>query len=291
MLSRVIMANEPVQLAGRSVHRVGFGAMQLPGPGVFGPPKDRAAAIAVLRRAVEAGVDHIDTAQFYGPDVANQLIHEALHPYPAELVIVSKVGAARDDKGQWLGAQRPDELRAGVEANLRTLELDQIPLVNLRRHPGSDVGLDEQVDAMTSMQHEGLIGAIGVSSVTLDEYRQVRERCEIACVQNAYNVLERDERELFEQCRIDGVPFVPYFPLGSAFARDKSVHDVPAVRETAMRLGITSGQVALAWLLASAPMVLLIPGTSSLGHLEENLAAGDVVLDPVALVELDRVAA
>jgi pyridoxine 4-dehydrogenase len=285
------MANEPVQLAGRSVHRVGFGAMQLPGPGVFGPPKDRAAAIAVLRRAVEAGVDHIDTAQFYGPDVANQLIHEALHPYPAELVIVSKVGAARDDKGQWLGAQRPDELRAGVEANLRTLELDQIPLVNLRRHPGSDVGLDEQVDAMTSMQHEGLIGAIGVSSVTLDEYRQVRERCEIACVQNAYNVLERDERELFEQCRIDGVPFVPYFPLGSAFARDKSVHDVPAVRETAMRLGITSGQVALAWLLASAPMVLLIPGTSSLGHLEENLAAGDVVLDPVALVELDRVAA
>ena len=291
MLSRVIMANEPVQLAGRSVHRVGFGAMQLPGPGVFGPPKDRAAAIAVLRRAVEAGVDHIDTAQFYGPYVANQLIHEALHPYPAELVIVSKVGAARDDKGQWLGAQRPDELRAGVEANLRTLELDQIPLVNLRRHPGSDVGLDEQVDAMTSMQHEGLIGAIGVSSVTLDEYRQVRERCEIACVQNAYNVLERDERELFEQCRIDGVPFVPYFPLGSAFARDKSVHDVPAVRETAMRLGITSGQVALAWLLASAPMVLLIPGTSSLGHLEENLAAGDVVLDPVALVELDRVAA
>jgi aryl-alcohol dehydrogenase-like predicted oxidoreductase len=223
--------------------------------------------------------------------VANQLIHEALHPYPEELVIVSKVGAARDDKGGWIGAQRPDELRAGVEANLRTLELDQIPLVNLRRHPGSDVGLDEQVDAMAAMQREGLISAMGVSSVTLDEYRQVRERHEIACVQNAYNVLERDERELFEQCRADGVPFVPFFPLGSAFARDKSVHDVPAVRETAMRLGVTTGQVALAWLLAQAPMVLLIPGTSSLGHLEENLAAGDVVLDPAALLELDRVAA
>jgi pyridoxine 4-dehydrogenase len=289
MLSKEAMANEQVQLAGRSVHRVGFGAMQLPGPGVFGPPKDRATAIAVLRRAMEAGVDHIDTAQFYGPDVANELIHEALYPYPAELVIVSKVGARRDDTGQWLGAQRPEELRAGVEANLRTLELDQIPLVNLRRHPGSEVALDEQVDAMASMQREGLIGAIGVSSVTLEEYRQVRERCEIGCVQNAYNVLERDERELFEQCRADGVPFVPFFPLGSAFARDKSVHDVPAVRETAIRLGITTGQVALAWLLAQAPTVLLIPGTSSLAHLEENLATADVVLDPVAIAELDRV--
>lgn len=285
------MANDLVQLAGRSVHRVGFGAMQLPGPGVFGPPKDHAAAIAVLRRAVSAGVDHIDTAPFYGPDVANQLIHEALHPYPPELVIVSKVGSSRDDKGRWLCAQRPEELRAGVEADLRTLELDQIPVVNLRRRPDADVGLDEQVDAMTSMQREGLIGAIGLSNVTLAQYRQVGERCEIACVQNAYNVLERAEHELFEQCRIDGVPFVPFFPLGSALARGNSVHEVPAVREISLRLGVTTGQVALAWLLAQAPLVLLIPGTSSLAHLEENLAAGDVVLDPAALAELERVAA
>jgi pyridoxine 4-dehydrogenase len=163
--------------------------------------------------------------------------------------------------------------------------------VNLRRHPGSEVGLDEQVDAMVAMQRDGLIGAIGLSSVTLEEYLQARERCEVACVQNAYNVLERDEQALFERCRADGVPFVPFFPLGSAFDRAKSVHEVPAVRETATRLGVTTAQVALAWLLAQGALVLLIPGTSSLGHLEENLAAGDVVLDPVALAELDRVVA
>jgi aryl-alcohol dehydrogenase-like predicted oxidoreductase len=285
------MTNDAVSFAGNRVHRVGFGAMQLPGRGVFGPPKDRDAAIAVLRRAVEAGVDHIDTAQFYGPDVANQLIHEALHPYPAGLVIVSKVGAARDEKGQWLGAQRPAELRAGVEANLRTLELDQIPVVNLRRHQDTDVALDEQVDAMVSMQQDGLIGAVGLSNVTLEEYLLVRDRCEVACVQNAYNVVHRDGRDLFERCRDDDVAFVPFFPLGSAFARETSVHDVPAVRETATRLGITTAQVALAWLLAQAPLVLLIPGTSSLGHLEENLAAADVVLDEKALAILDEVAA
>jgi pyridoxine 4-dehydrogenase len=284
------MTNAPVLFAGHRVHRVGFGAMQLPGAGVFGPPKDRDAAIAVLRRAVEAGVDHIDTAQFYGPDVANELIHAALHPYPAGLVIVSKVGAARNESGQWLGAQRPAELRVGVEANLRTLELDQIPVVNLRRHPDTDVAFDEQIEAMVSMQHDGLIGAIGLSNVTLEEYLRARERCEVACVQNAYNVVERDEGDLFERCRADDVAFVPFFPLGSAFARDKSVHDVPAVRETATRLGVTTAQVALAWLLAQAPLVLLIPGTSSLGHLEENLAAADVVLDAEALAALDDLA-
>ncbi|HEY5274731.1 MAG TPA: oxidoreductase [Acidimicrobiales bacterium] len=285
------MANDSVLLAGRPVHRVGFGAMQLPGAGVFGPPKDRDAAIAVLRRAIEAGVDHIDTAQFYGPDVANQLIREALHPYASELVIVSKVGASRDEKGQWLGAQRPEELRAGVEANLRTLELDQVPVVNLRRHPDTEVALAEQVDAMVSMQREGLIGAIGLSNVTLEEYLLAKERCEVACVQNAYNVMSRDGHDLFERCREDEVAFVPFFPLGSAFAREASVHDVAAVREAATRLGITTAQVALAWLLAQAPLVLLIPGTSSLGHLEENLAVADVVLDDAALAGLNNVAA
>jgi pyridoxine 4-dehydrogenase len=159
-------------------------------------------------------------------------------------------------------------------------------VVNLRRHPDTDVAFDEQIEAMVSMQHDGLIGAIGLSNVTLEEYLQARERCEVACVQNAYNVVERDEGDLFERCRADDVAFVPFFPLGSAFARDKSVHDVAAVRETATRLGVTTAQVALAWLLAQAPLVLLIPGTSSLGHLEENLAAADVVLDAEALAVL-----
>jgi pyridoxine 4-dehydrogenase len=283
------MTNDAVLFAGHRVHRVGFGAMQLPGRGVFGPPKDRDAAIAVLRRAVAAGVDHIDTAQYYGPVVANELIHEALHPYPAGLVIASKVGADRDEKGQWIGAQRPAELRQGVEANLRTLEIDQVPVVNLRRHPDTDVPLDEQVDAMVSMQRDGLIGAIGLSNVTLEEYLLARDLCEVACVQNAYNVMAREGRDLFERCRDDEVAFVPFFPLGSAFAGDASVHDVPAVSQTAARLGITTAQVALAWLLAQGPLVLLIPGTSSLSHLEENLAAADIVLDEEALAVLDEV--
>ena len=177
-----------------------------------------------------------------------------------------------------------------MEANLRTLELDQIRVVNLRRHPDTDVPLAEQVDAMVSMQKDGLIGAIGLSNVTLEEYLLARDLCEVACVQNAYNVIAREGRDLFERCRVDDVAFVPFFPLGSAFAGDASVHDVPAVRETATRLGITTAQVALAWLLAQAPLVLLIPGTSSLAHLEENLAAADVVLDEESLAILDEVA-
>jgi aryl-alcohol dehydrogenase-like predicted oxidoreductase len=270
-------------LAGRPVRRMGFGAMQLPGPGVFGPPKDRAGAISILRRVVEAGVNHIDTAQFYGPDVANELIREALHPYPEDLVVVSKVGARRDETGQWLGAQRPEELRAGVEANLASLGLDQVPVVNLRRHPGGEVPFDEQVAAMVALRDEGLIGGIGLSTVSLDEYRRGIGATEIACVQNAYSVADRSDQDVFDACAADGVPYVPYFPLGSAFFPDKPVLNHPAVLGTAERLGVTPAQVALAWLLQRAPNVLLIPGTSSLGHLEENLRAADVVLDAEAL--------
>jgi aryl-alcohol dehydrogenase-like predicted oxidoreductase len=270
-------------LAGRPVRRMGFGAMQLPGPGVFGPPKDRAGAIAILRRVVEAGVNHIDTAQFYGPDVANELIREALHPYPEDLVVVSKVGARRDETGQWLGAQRPEDLRAGVEANLASLGLDQVPVVNLRRHPGGEVSFDEQVAAMVALRDEGLIGGIGLSTVSLDEYRRGIGATEIACVQNAYSVADRSDQDVFDACAADGVPYVPYFPLGSAFFPDKPVLNHPAVLGTAERLGVTPAQVALAWLLQRAPNVLLIPGTSSLGHLEENLRAADVVLDAEAL--------
>jgi aryl-alcohol dehydrogenase-like predicted oxidoreductase len=254
---------------------------------VFGPPADRDTALAVLRRAVESGVDHIDTAQFYGPDVANDLIHAALHPYPEELVLVSKVGAVRDDQAQWLPAQRPEELRAAVEANLRSLDLEQVPVVNLRRLPGSDVPFAEQLSAMSTMRAEGLIGGIGLSNITLVDYLAARTQIEVACVQNAYNVTNRAEQSLFDACRDDAVPFVPFFPLGSAFFPENPVLDAPALGATASRLQATPAQVALAWLLAQAPTVLLIPGTSSLAHLEENLGAGDLVLDEAALADLE----
>jgi aryl-alcohol dehydrogenase-like predicted oxidoreductase len=265
---------------------MGFGAMQLPGPGVFGPPADADAAVAVLRRAVDRGVDHIDTAQYYGPDVANELIHTALYPYPEELVLVSKVGAVRDDQAGWLPAQRPDELRVGVEANLRSLELERVPVVNLRRLPGSDVPFDEQLSAMQVMVEEGLIGGIGLSNVTLDDYLAARSQIEVACVQNAYNLTSRADQPLFDACRNDAVPFVPFFPLGSAFFPANPVLESPALLATARDLQATPAQVALAWLLAQAPTVLLIPGTSSVDHLEENLAAADLVLDELSLSTL-----
>jgi pyridoxine 4-dehydrogenase len=278
--------DDVITLGGRPVGRMGFGAMQLPGPGVFGPPRDRQGALDVLRRVVDAGVNHIDTAQFYGPAVANDLIREALHPYPDDLVIVSKVGAARDATGGWQGAQRPDELRAGVEANLASLSLGQVPVVNLRRHPGSEVPFDEQVGAMVALRDEGLIGAIGLSSVTLDEYRRGTSLTDIACVQNAYNVADRSGQDVFDACRDDGVPYVPFFPLGSAFIPGRPVLTHAAVLAVSERLGRTPAQVALAWLLHLSPNVALIPGTSSLLHLDENLAAARVELDADALEAL-----
>jgi len=280
------MSNQSIQLAHRSVRRMGFGAMQLPGPGVFGPPKDRDLALAVLRHAVEAGVNHIDTAQFYGPDVANELIHEALHPYPEDLVLVSKVGAARNDQGHWLGAQRPEELRAGVEANLASLGLEQIPVVNLRRHPDSTVPFAEQLGTMVALRDEGLIGSIGLSNVSLELYTEARRTTEVACVQNAYSLADRSDQDVFDACITDGVPYVPFFPLGSAFNAENPVLGAPAVKETAQRLDVTPAQVALAWLLHLAPTVLLIPGTSSQQHLAENLAAADLALDATTLEAL-----
>jgi pyridoxine 4-dehydrogenase len=283
------MTSETVLLADRPVHRLGFGAMQLPGPGVFGPPRDRDHALMVLRRAVEAGVNHIDTAQFYGPDVANELIRSALHPYPEELVLVSKVGAARNDQGHWLPAQQPEELRAGVEANLASLGLDQVPVVNLRRHPDSDAAFAEQLDAMMQLCDEGLVGSIGLSNVSLDEYRFAAALTPVVCVQNAYNLADRSDQPVFDACRADGVPYVPFFPLGSAFHPDNPVLGSAMVKEAASRLGATPAQIALAWLLHQAPTVLLIPGTSSLSHLEENLAAADVTLDDAAIEALTSV--
>jgi aryl-alcohol dehydrogenase-like predicted oxidoreductase len=270
-------------LGERRVYRMGFGAMQLPGPGVFGPPRDRAGAVAVVRRAVELGVNHIDTAQYYGPDVANELLRAALYPFRDDIALVSKVGAARDERGGWLPAGRPEQLRAGVLDNLRSLGVQRLAAVNLRRidHPqaGSDVGFDEQLDAMIAVRDEGLIEGIGLSNVSLDQFNHAVERTRIVCVQNALNVVDRSAMPLLRACQERGIAFVPFFPLGSAFGgRDRVLRD-PQVIATAERVGAAPAQVALAWVLAVAPNTLLIPGTSSLAHLEENCAAAAVRLD------------
>ncbi|MGC2653249.1 MAG: oxidoreductase [Mycobacterium sp.] len=264
-----------------SVHRIGFGAIQLPGPGVFGPPRDREQALAVLRRAVELGVDHIDTAQFYGPDVANELIREALHPYPENLALVSKVGARRDDNGAWLPLDEPADLRRDIEANLLALGVDQLAAVNLRLMEGSapDQYFDEQLSVMIAARDEGLIGGIGLSEITLDHLLRALERTEIACVQNAFNIAQRSSGPLLAECTARGIAFVPYFPLGSAFAQPNPVLGNESVQRAAQRLGYTPAQIALAWTLNAAPNILLIPGTSSVQHLEENLAVADIELD------------
>jgi pyridoxine 4-dehydrogenase len=277
-------------LAGHTVARIGFGAMQLPGPGVLGPPRDRDQAIAVLRRAVELGVNHIDTAQFYGPDVANELIHAALHPYPEDLVLVSKVGADRDSSGAWLPAQTPSQLRAGVEANLRSLAVEQVHVVNLRLHPSEHqhVDFDSQLAEMVALRDEGKIGGVGVSTVDLDQLRQAIP-VGIACVQNAYSLLDRSGEPILELCRQHGIAWVPYFPLGSAFPGLPKVTEHPAVVAAAADLGATPAQVGLAWLLAHDPHTLLIPGTSDPGHLEDNMATGAIQLDAATMATLDAI--
>jgi pyridoxine 4-dehydrogenase len=282
-------------LAGHTVARIGFGAMQLPGSGVLGPPRDRDQAIAVLRRAVELGVNHIDTAQFYGPDVANELIHAALHPYPEDLVLVTKVGADRDASGAWIPAQTPQQLRAGVEANLRSLDVGQVHVVNLRLldpgHPGNDerVDLDSQLAEMSALRDEGKIGGIGISNVTTDQLRKALP-VGPACVQNAYSLLDRSGEPSLELCRQHDIAWVPYFPLGSAFPDLPKVTEHPAVIAAATDLGATPAQVGLAWLLAHDPHMLLIPGTSHPGHLAENIATGAVRLDEATVAVLDSIA-
>lgn len=269
------------QLGTYTVNRVGFGAMQLPGPGVFGPPKDHDQALAVLRRAVELGVDHIDTAQFYGPDVANQLIREALHPYPENLALVSKVGARRDANANWIPASQPDELREDIELNLRELGIDQLAAVNLRIHNHADPSVpatvdrelfDRQLTAMIAARDEGLIGGIGLSSITLEHLEIALARTPIVTVQNAYNLVDRTSQPVLDLCTERGISFVPFFPLGSAFNAENPVLGNENVKKAAAELGRTPAQIALAWTLAVAPNVLLIPGTSSLAHLEENMA-------------------
>lgn len=280
-----------IRLGSRPVDRMGYGAMQLPGPGVFGPPRDPGQAHAVLRRVAELGIDHIDTAQFYGPNVSNELLRQVLHPYPPQLALVSKVGARRDHTGAWLAAQTPDELRAGVEENLETLAVDRLAAVNLRRHDdgGHDrpsVDFDAQLDAMTAMRDEGLIDGVGLSNVSLEDLDHALSRTEIVCVQNAYNLADRTSEPVLGRCEERGIAFVPFFPIGSAFAPENPVLGHPGVRKAAERLGITPAQVALAWLLARSRSIALIPGTSSVRHLEENYAAADVQLDDEAIADI-----
>jgi aryl-alcohol dehydrogenase-like predicted oxidoreductase len=278
-------------LGGFSVARIGFGAIQLPGRGAFGPPRDRDEALAVLRRAVELGVNHIDTAHFYGPNVSNELIREALHPYPPDLALVSKVGARRDDAGGWVPLLDPADFRSDIEANLRTLGVDQLAVVNLRLVDSDrpDARFDELLSVMVAARDEGLIGAIGLSNVNLEHLLHAVEYTDIACVQNAFSLVDRSSAPVLQECTRRSIAFVPFFSLRSPFAPPDQVLGHEVVQQAAARLGRTPAQVALAWTLSVAPNVLLIPGTSSVRHLEQNLAVADVDLDDEARQQLTAV--
>ncbi|SRR5579871_4043961 len=276
-------------LGDRTVKRLGYGAMQLAGPGVFGPPKDPAAAQAVLREAVASGVNHIDTSDFYGPFVTNQLIREALAPYPDDLVIATKIGARRDERGAWLPAISPAELVQAVHDNLRNLGLDVIDVVNFRsmlgHHAPAEGSIEAPLTVLAELQRKGLVRHIGVSHVTPAQVAEARRICKIVCVQNHYNLAHRTDDALIDGLARDGIAYVPYFPLGGFTPLQSST-----LSEVATRIGATPMQVALAWLLRRAPNVLLIPGTSSVAHLRENLQAADLDLTEETLVALDGIA-
>ncbi|WP_102958964.1 aldo/keto reductase family oxidoreductase [Mangrovicella endophytica] len=275
-------------LGTRSVHRLGYGAMQLAGPGVFGPPRDQAAALAVLRAAVEAGVNHIDTSDFYGPHVTNKLIREALSPYSDDLVIVTKIGARRGADASWLPAASPAELRQAVRDNLDNLGLEAMEVVNLRImgdvHAPSEGSIEAPLTALAELQQEGLVRHIGLSNVTPSQIAEGRKIAEIVCVQNLYNVAHRDDDALIDELARDGIAYVPFFPLGGFSPLQSST-----LSGVAERLGSTPMQVALAWLLRRSPNILLIPGTSSVAHLKENLAAAELDLPEDAMAELNGI--
>ena len=276
-------------LGGRTVNRLGYGAMQLAGPGVFGPPKDHDAALAVLREAVAQGVNHIDTSDFYGPHATNQVIHEALHPYSDDLTIVTKVSARRGADGSWIPAMSPDELTQAVHDNLRNLGLDVLDVVNLRSmfdvHGPAEGSLEAPLTVLAELQRKGLVRHIGLSNVTPTQIAEARKICEIVCVQNYYNLAHRDDDALIDDLAGDGTAYVPFFPLGGFNPLQSST-----LSAVAARLGATPMQVALAWLLRRAPNILLIPGTSSVVHLKENLAASEIALSDDVFKELEGVA-
>ncbi len=277
-------------LGDRVVKRLGYGAMQLAGPGVFGPPKDPNAARAVLREAVASGVNHIDTADFYGPHVTNQLIREALHPYPDDLVIVTKISARRGEDGSWIPAVSPEELTRAVHDNLRNLGLDVLEVVNLRSvfaiHEPAEGSIEPSLTVLADLQRRGLVRHIGVSNVTRAQIEEARRIVPIVCVQNAYNVAHRKDDALIDDLARDGIAYVPFFPLGGFNPLQSSI-----LSDVAERLGRTPMQVALAWLLRRAPNILLIPGTSSVAHLRENVAAAGLELPKDAITALDGIAA
>ncbi len=266
--------------------------MQLAGPGVFGPPRDPQAARTVLRRAVELGVDHIDTSQYYGPDVVNDLIREALHPYPEGLRLVTKVGARRDEQGNWLPALSPAELREGVEANLSSLRVERMDLVNLRVDAGGpSEPTAEQLETLVQLREEGKLDLIGVSNVTLEGARFAFDHLDrVGEIQNGYSILDRSGEDVVQLCTEQDTAFVPFFPLGSAFFNGPGrLSEEPAIAEVASRHGATPAQVALAWLLHRHERILLIPGTTSVAHLEQNLGALDLALDEGDLTRLEDV--
>jgi pyridoxine 4-dehydrogenase len=277
-------------LGDRKVRRLGYGAMRLAGPGAFGPPRDPDAALAVLREAVACGVNHIDTSDFYGPHIVNHLIRDALHPYPDDLVIVTKVGARRDEKGAWLPAVSRDQLIAAVHDNLRNLGLDALDVVDFRAmfsaHGPAEGSIEAPLVALAELRRQGLIRHIGLSNVTPAQIAQGRRICEIVCVQNHYNLAHRADDALIDDLARDGVAYVPFFPLGGFTPLQSSI-----LSDVAQRLGATPMQIALAWLMRRSPNILPIPGTSSLAHLRENLAAAALHLPDEALVALDGVAA
>ena len=277
------------KLGDRSVRRLGYGAMQLAGKGVFGPPKDHDAAIAVLREAVANGVNHIDTSDYYGPYVTNRLIREALSPYPDDLTIVTKIGARRGEDGSWLPAFTADELEQAVHDNLRNLGLEVMDVVNLRImfgvHGPAEGSIETQVTKLAELQRKGLVRHIGLSNVTRAQIAEGRKICDIVCVQNQYNLAHRDDDALIDELARAGTAYVPFFPLGGFSPLQSST-----LSSVAERLGATPMQVALAWLLQRSPNILLIPGTSSVEHLRENLAAAELKLSAEALQELDGVA-
>jgi pyridoxine 4-dehydrogenase len=276
-------------LGGRTVNRLGYGAMQLAGPGVFGPPEDHDRALAVLREAVGQGVNHIDTSDFYGPHITNQIIREALHPYSDDLTIVTKVGARRGADGSWIPAMSPDELTQAVHDNLRNLGVDVLDVVNLRSmfdvHGPAEGSLEAPLTVLAELQRKGLLRHIGLSNVTPTQIAEGRKICEIVCVQNYYNLAHRDDDALIDDLAGDGTAYVPFFPLGGFNPLQSST-----LSAVAARLGATPMQVALAWLLHRAPNILLIPGTSSMVHLKENLATTAIVLSDDVIKQLEGVA-
>jgi pyridoxine 4-dehydrogenase len=276
-------------LGDRTVKRLGFGAMQLAGPGVFGPPKDREGALAVLHEAVASGVDHIDTSDYYGPHITNQLMREALHPYPEDLVIVTKVGARRDEDGSWNPAFSAEDLTSAVHENLHNLGLDALDVVNLRimfdAHGPAEGSIEAPFAALAELQRQGLVRHIGLSNVTPKQVAEGRAIADIVCVQNQYNLAHRDDDALIDELAAVGIAYVPFFPLGG-FTPLQST----ALSDVAKGLGATPMQVALAWLLQRAPNILLIPGTSSVEHLRENLAMANLELPSDTVTVLDQIA-